>query len=63
MGTGHFTKAPLQTNTEKKKLRGKEKKNLNKMVALVYVLFGLRLRWFYVVAQCLLTVGRGFVHA
>lgn len=40
------------------------KKNLNKMVAWVYKCsFGLCLHPFYVVAQCLLTVEGGFVHA
>lgn len=33
------------------------------MVAVVYVLFALCLRQFYVVAQCLQTVEGGFVHA
>lgn len=65
-----LTEPPLRTDTgtERKGLKGNGKrkkiiksKQNGRPGALL--LFGLCLRWFYVVAQCLLTVEGGFVHA
>ena len=63
-----LTKPPLRTDTgtERKGLKEKgERKKKSKQNGRpgALLLFGLCLRWFYVVAQCLLTVEGGFVHA